>query len=73
MINQSSGFNAYAAGSKVYNGGMNGPTIGMVGSRLGTRENQLAANSRRNALLRRLQAGHKGNMMSPDWLRGPGA
>lgn len=67
-------FNAYAAGSKVYNGGSNAPAIGRMGLRLGTAENNLASNTaRRNAMLRRLQAGQKGKMMNPDWLRGPNA
>ena len=63
-------YNQYAAGSKVYNGGSNAPTIGRVGNRLGTAQNTRELATRRNALLRRLQAGQKGNHMSSNWLGG---
>lgn len=73
MFSPSSGFNSYAAGSKVYNGGSSAPALGPMGLRPGAQENQLAVQARRNALLRRLKAGQGGSMMSPDWLRGPRA
>lgn len=66
-------FNQYAAGSKVYNGGSNAPSIGRVNNQAGMAERNLATTARRNALLRRLQAGQKGNHMSANWLGGPRA
>lgn len=66
-------FNQYAAGSKVYNGGSNAPTLARPINQLGQAERQLSAASRRNAILRRLQAGQKGSFMNADWLRSPRA
>lgn len=62
-------FNSYAAGNKVYGFGRNNPTSGPV-DKLGYKQRDRAAQLRRNALLRRLQAGQKGNYMSSEWLRG---
>ena len=69
----SSGFNEYAAGSKVYNGGSSAPTGVRVSNQLGMAERKLATGTRRNALLRRLKAGQSGQLMNADWLRGPRA
>ena len=63
-------YNQYAAGSKVYNGASSAPTMGPTGNRLGTAKNTRELATRRNALLRRLQAGQKGNLMSSNWLGG---
>lgn len=66
-------FNQYAAGSKVYNGGSSAPNMRRLGKTLGGAERQLETSARRNALLRRLQAGQRGTPMNSDWLRGPRA
>lgn len=58
------GFNPYSAGSKQYNSGlMSSPNIGPV-DKLGYRQRDKEASTRRNALLRRLQAQNRGNYMS---------
>lgn len=61
-------YNPYAAGNKVYGGGRSFPTMGPV-DKLGYRERDLQVKSRRNALLRRLQAMQGGRYMSADYLR----
>lgn len=66
-------FNQYAVGSKVYNGGSSAPNMRRLGKTLGGAERKLETSARRNALLRRLQAGQKGNHMSSNWLGGPRA
>jgi len=66
-------FNRYAVGSKVYNGGSNAPSVGRVNNQAGMAERKLATSARRNALLRRLQAGQGGKMMNANWLSGPHA
>lgn len=64
-------YNAYSAGSKVYGiGGRSNPTHGRVDPS-GYLERDATTRLKRNALLRRLKAGQKGNYMSPDWLGGP--
>jgi hypothetical protein len=60
--------NAYATGNKVYGAGRSNPTMGPVDPS-GYRERDLATKTRRNAMLRRMQAQNKGNFNSPDWLR----
>ena len=65
-------FNSYAAGNKVYGGGRNFPTMGTV-DKMGYRERDARTRLRRNALLRRLKAGNKGQYMNKDWLGGPRA
>lgn len=59
------GFNSYAAGSKVYNGGSSAPNIGPV-DKMGYRERDLKYKTRQrnNAILRRLQARQKKNYAS---------
>ena len=69
----SQSYNQYATGSKVYNGGSSAPNMRRLGKTLGGAERNLEASARRNALLRRLQAGQKGKLMSADWLGGPRA
>lgn len=61
-------FNPYAAGSKVYGSGRSFPTMGPV-DKMGYRERDAKVRARRNALLRRLQAGQAGKFMSADYLR----
>lgn len=68
------GFNPYGAGAKVYGSGRSFPTMGKVTDQEGYEERDRQANvrrqqMRRNALLRRVQAGQQGRYMSPDWLR----
>lgn len=65
-------FNSYAAGNKVYNGiglGQNAPNIG-PSDKTGYKERDAEVRLKRNAMLRRLQAGLKGNYMSSAWLGG---
>ena len=66
------GFNAYAAGDKVYGGGRDFPTMGPVDP-MGYRERDLKTKAKRNAMLRRLKAGNSKNFMSSSWLKGPRA
>jgi hypothetical protein len=67
-----SGFNGYAAGSKIYNGGSSQPTLGPVDN-AGYRERDLkyATKKRNNAIKRRLMARQKKNYMSSDNLSAP--
>jgi hypothetical protein len=60
-----SGFNPYAAGNKVYGAGRPNPTQGPV-DKMGYRVRDRMAKARRDALLRRMRAMQRGNMMSPD-------
>lgn len=62
------GFNAYAAGIKRYGAGRDFPTMGRVDS-TGYAERDLKIKARRNALLRRLQAGQAGRFGSADFNR----
>lgn len=66
------GFNAYSAGSKVYNGGSSAPTMGPVDP-AGYKERDLKYRTRKrnNAILRRLQARQKKNYMSSANLSAP--
>lgn len=61
-------FNPYAAGNKQY-GAKGAPNVGPV-DKLGYRERDAKAKSKRSAVLRRLKARKKKNYMSPDSLRG---
>lgn len=62
------GFNPFAAGNKHYGGGRPMPNLGANDPR-GYRERDLKLQARRNALLRKMQAEHQGNYLSPDSLR----
>jgi hypothetical protein len=62
------GFNAYAAGIKRYGGGRDFPTMGRV-DKTGYAERDLMAKARRNAMLKRLQAGQAGNFASANFNR----
>jgi hypothetical protein len=62
------GFNRYAAGRKQYGMGRNMPTMGKVDP-IGYAERDATANIKRNAILRRLQAGLGGRYASPDFGR----
>lgn len=66
------GFNPYAAGSKIYNGGSSAPNIGPV-DKMGYRERDLKYKTRQrnNAILRRLQARQSNRYMSSDNLSAP--
>lgn len=57
------GFNKYAAGRKVYGGGRDFPTSGMVDP-IGYKERD-----RKNAVLRRMKSMQKGKVINPDVLR----
>lgn len=60
-------FNPYGAGKKKY-GSRGAPNIGPV-DKSGYRERDARAQAHRNALLRRLKAGQRGQYMNPDYLR----
>ncbi len=62
------GFNSYAAGTKTYGGGRPMPTIGKVDP-TGYAERDRQSRARRNAILRRLQAGQRGKFASADFNR----
>lgn len=64
----SSSFNPYAAGKKQYSSIFGAPNVGPVSDKSGYIDRDLAAKSKRNALLRRLRAGIKGNFMSSEFL-----
>lgn len=71
-VGQPDSYNAYAAGNKIYSLGRSNPTMGPVDP-TGYKERDAITRTRRNALLRRLQAGNSGNFMSSAWLGGPNA
>lgn len=65
-------FNPYSAGNKQYTGaGTATPNSGPVGAagQQGYDEREFQAKMRRNAMLRRMQAGQSGRYMSSDWMR----
>ena len=62
-------FNPYGAGQKIYGSGRSAPNIGPTQSPEGYRTRDMAARTRRQALLKRLQAGQRGRYMSEDYLR----
>jgi hypothetical protein len=62
-------YNSYAAGNKIYGLGRSNPTMGPV-DRTGYLERDATVRLRRNALLKRMQAGNSKNYMSADWLGG---
>lgn len=62
-------FNPYAAGEKVYEGGRSSPNLGPTANREGYEERDRKAKARRNALLRKMQAGQQGRPMSAPWLK----
>lgn len=64
---------AYAVGSKVYNGSRSAPNYGPVNGREGyaERDRKYQTRKRNNALLRRVQARQKGRYMSADYLSAP--
>lgn len=61
------GFNKYAAGSKRYGGGRDAPNIG-PSDPTGYVQRDLIVKQKRNAMLRRLQAGQSSRFMSPEYL-----
>jgi hypothetical protein len=65
---QTSGFNPYAAGDKIYGGGRSFPTIGPV-DRTGYKERDAKAKARQSAIIRRLKATQSGKFASADYLR----
>jgi len=67
------GYNSYAAGSKVYNGVSSAPNLGPVTNNLGykTRDLKYKTRKRNNAILRRMQANQKKNYASSDSLSAP--
>lgn len=67
------GFNKYAAGDKQY-GTQGSPNLGPASgdAKQAYKERDLKAQARRNAMLRRMQAGQSGNFMNSDWLKGQG-
>jgi len=67
------GYDAYAAGSKVYNGVSSAPNMGPVTNNLGykTRDLKYKTRKRNNAILRRMQARQGKNYASSDNLSSP--
>jgi hypothetical protein len=65
VIFQGKQFLPFAAGNKIYGGGRDAPNLGPVNP-MGYRDRDLKYQARRTAILRRIQAGQKGNYMSPD-------
>lgn len=66
-------YNSYSAGAKVYGlGGRHAPTVGPV-DKTGYKNRDAEVKLKRNAMLRRLQAGNSKNYMSSAWLGGPNA
>ena len=63
------GFNRYSAGNKHYGGGRPMPTMGRVDPQ-GYEERDALTKAKRNALLRRMQAGMGKKYFSAEWLRG---
>lgn len=64
---------AYAVGSKVYNGTRSAPNYGPVNGREGyaERDRKYKTRKRNNALLRRVQAQQQGRYISADNLSSP--
>jgi hypothetical protein len=62
------GFNAYAAGKKSYGSGRPMPTIGRVNP-TGYAERDRMEKARRNAILKRMQAGLSGQFASANYNR----
>lgn len=63
-------FNPYGVGNKTYGTGRSAPNVGPVSDKSGYRMRDQQARMRRNALLKRMQKGQRGQYMSSDWLRG---
>lgn len=63
------GFNAYAAGTKLYGSGRSNPTMGPV-DKLGYKERDRMQRARQNAIIKRLQNMQAGNYMSSSYLGG---
>lgn len=57
------GFNQYAAGAKHYGGGRSMPNIGPVDNMQGYNERDNRAQSRKNAIMRRMKGQNTGNPM----------
>jgi hypothetical protein len=60
-------FQNYAAGTRRYGGGRDVPNIG-PSDKTGYKERDAAARRRRNAMLKRMQAGQAQRFMSSDYL-----
>jgi hypothetical protein len=67
-------FQPYAAGNKTYGMLRNAPNVGPVGASgmMGYKERDAMAQTKKDALLRRMKAQNKGQMMQPDVLRSLG-
>ena len=65
---ETSSYNPYAVGNKIYGGGRSMPTVGPV-DRTGYKERDLQAKARRQAILNRMQAYSKGQYGSANALR----
>jgi hypothetical protein len=72
-LGKSYDYQSYAAGNKVYGFGRSSPHVGGGLDRQGYRERDARNRLKRNAMLRRLKSGQRGNYMSQDWLGGPHA
>lgn len=65
------GANPYAAGNKYYGAGRSAPNVGPVADKQGYVERDAKARAKRNAMLRRLKAGQRGNYASSAYLTPP--
>jgi hypothetical protein len=57
-------FNPYSAGNKSYGAGRNAPNVGAVNSLQGYNERDNRAQSRKNAIMRRMKGQSTGNPMN---------
>lgn len=62
-------FNPFSAGGKVYGSGRSAPNIGPTRSPEGYAERDRKGVARRNAMLKRLKAGQRGRLITPEYLR----
>lgn len=62
-------FNPYGAGDKLYNNTRTTPNLGPTANREGYAERDRKAKAKREAMLRKMQAGQSGNYSSSAWMR----
>lgn len=72
LAGQRSPFNPYSVGRKVYGGGRDFPTMGRVDP-LGYRQRDMEEQARRNAMLKKLQAGFLKDYGSANYLQDLGS
>ena len=70
---RATGFNAFAAGDKVYGAGRPSPNLGPTSNLEGYRERNLTIEARKGAAMRRLSALKKGDIASSNLKSVPGS